>query len=266
MLKSNWKSNALLTGISVIAGGLFFLALVGTVELQLFGTTGLVSLFILLMLTLAASRFTVSVTSTDGVGRSRKSVADTFVFLAVMLYATPAHAIGPGVLVAALVGFVSTYRLTSRRDVIFTTAMAVISTFVAASLYGALLDVLSEGAKLAADGTPSLDVLLVPLFTLAALQYSLTTVGTAWFESIDAGKFRLIPSRDTVVWTLTTQLAGAASAVLFYSAIRSNGISYALLGLLTNRPGTPALSLQRESIAGCQTRRSRAPSSRRGDG
>jgi hypothetical protein len=81
---------------------------------------------------------------------------------------------------------------------------------------------------------PSLPVnaLLVPLFTLAALQYALNTITTAWFLSFDAGKLKLIPSADTVVWTLTTQLAGAASAVLFYSAVQNRVISYGLLGLL----------------------------------
>jgi diguanylate cyclase (GGDEF)-like protein/putative nucleotidyltransferase with HDIG domain len=232
MLKANWKSTALLAGISAVTGCLLLSAFVGTLELPLFGTTGLVSWFVLLLLTLGASRLTVSVTSTDGVRHSRKSIADAFVFLAVMLYASPSHTIGPAVLLAALVGFVSTFKLATQREVILTTGTAVISTFISASLYGVLVDLFSEGAPLLPDGAPSLNVLLVPLFTLAIVQYSLSTVATAWFLSIDAGKVQLIPSQDTVVWTITTQLAGAASAVLFYSSIRSNGLSYALLGLL----------------------------------
>ena len=58
---------------------------------------------VLLVLTIAASRFTVSVTNTDGVPCYRKSIADAFVFLAVVLYAAPpAKAFGPAVLLAAL--------------------------------------------------------------------------------------------------------------------------------------------------------------------
>src|SRR6185436_5806293 len=154
-------------------------------------------------------------------------------FLAVMLYAAPPpDTIGPAVILSAIVGFVSAYRLANSRVTLFTTGMAVISTFVAASLYGALVDFFAGKANPAWNGTLSLDLFLVPVFGLAALQYTLSTFVTAWFASIEEGKFRLLPSKESVVWTLTTQLACAASAVLFYSAIRNKGISYGLLGLL----------------------------------
>jgi putative nucleotidyltransferase with HDIG domain len=151
-----------------------------------------------------------------------------------MLYAAPPpDTIGPAVILSAIVGFVSAYRLAnSRVDPLHGTGMAVISTFVAASLYGALVDLFAGKANPAWDGTLSLDLFLVPVFGLAALQYTLSTFVTAWFASIEEGKFRLLPSKESVVWTLTTQLACAASAVLFYSAIRNKGISYGLLGLL----------------------------------
>jgi diguanylate cyclase (GGDEF)-like protein/putative nucleotidyltransferase with HDIG domain len=233
MLNPNWKSTALLAGISFAAFCLLLSGLVGMLDLPIFGSAGIASWLVLMASTFAASRLTVSVMSTDGVRRSRKSVADTFVFLAVMLYAVPpADSVGPAVLVAALVGFASTYRLATRREVIFTTGVAVISTFVAASLYGVLVNQFAERADLAAEGALSLNVLLVPLFTLAALQYVLSTLATAWFLNFDAGKVTLIPSQETVVWTLTTQLAGAASAVLFYQAIQNKGFAYGLLGLL----------------------------------
>ena len=233
MLKNNWKSTALLAAISVATVVLLVSAAIGTFTLPFFSSTGIISWLVLLLLTLAASRLTVSVTSTDGVRCSRKSIADAFVFLAVMLYAIPpANTVGPAVLLAAIVGFVSTYRLTTRREIIFTTGMAVISTFVAASLYSLLVDLFAGHSEIATDRGLSLNVLLVPLFTLAALQYALSTAATAWFLSIDAGKIKLIPSKESIVWTLTTQLAGAASAVLFYSAVRTTGVSYGLLGLL----------------------------------
>lgn len=231
MPNTNWKSAALLSGIAGVSLVMVVGAAIDTAELPLISS--MVPLLVLLLLTFAASGLTVSVTSTDGVGKSRKSIADAFVFLAVMLYAIPpTNTVGPAVLLAALVGFLSTYRLTNRRVTVFTTGMAVISTFVAASLYGWLVDLFAGRAEPVWDGKLSLDVFLVPLFALAALQYTLSTVTTACFVSIDAGKFRLLPSKESVVWTLTTQLACAASAVLFYSAIRTKGISYGLLGLL----------------------------------
>lgn len=231
--KDNWKSTSLLWGVSLASSIVFLSALIATVDLPFGSTTGILPWFGLLLLTLAASRLTVSVTSTDGVRRNRKSVADAFVFLAVMLYAVaPANAVGPAVLLAAFVGFVSSYRLTTKREMIFTTGMAIISTYVAASLYGFLIELFRQATGLGVDQTLSPSVYLVPLFTLAVIQYALNTVVTAWFLGIDDGKFNLIPTTESLVWTLTTQLAGAASAVLFYSSINNRDLSLGLLGLL----------------------------------
>ena len=231
-MKTNWKSTALLAAISVVSGMFILLAVIGTLELPMFGTAGFGSWLVLLILTLAASRLTVSVNSTDGIRRCRKSIADAFVFLAVILYAgPPASVVGPAILLAALVGFVSTYRLCTRREVIVTTGMAVISTFVAASSYGFLVDFFARQAAISSDSLP-LSVVLIPLFALAVVQYLLNTMGTTWFLSIEDGKFRLTPAPESVVWTLTTQLSGAASAALFYLAILHKDFSYSLLGLL----------------------------------
>lgn len=187
----------------------------------------------LLVLTLAASRFTVSITSTDGISQSRKSIADAFIFLSIILYAVPpTDTPGPATLLAAIVGFVSTYGLTNRRQLVFTTAIAIISTFICASCYGALVDVFAGNAKISLESGLPLNIFLVPICTLAVLQYFLSTLATSSFLSLDAGKLDLLPSQESVVWTLTTQVAGAASAVLFFSAIRGGGLSYVLLGLL----------------------------------
>ena len=233
MLKTNWKSTALLAAIAAASVALLFFAFVGMVTLPLFGSSGLLSWFVLVILTLAASRLTVSVTSADGIRCYRKSIADAFVFLAVVLYAgPPANVVWPAIVLAALVGFVSTYRLGTHREIIFTTGMSVVSTFVAASFYGFLVDLFADTAAAQSDSGLPLNVLLVPLFTLAVLQYTLNTIATSWFLSIDAGKLKWMPSPESVVWTLTTQLAGAASAVLFYLSIIHRDFSYGLLGLL----------------------------------
>jgi putative nucleotidyltransferase with HDIG domain len=42
----------------------------------------------------------------------------------------------------------------------------------------------------------------------------------------------VLPSQESLVWTLTTQVAGAAAAVLFYAAIEGAGIPSMILGLL----------------------------------
>lgn len=233
MLEKNWKSTTLLFGLSAVTVLLLVSAVLATVRLPLLGAAGSASFLVLLILTLAASRFTVSITSTDGVRQSRKSIADAFVFLAVMLYAvTPADTPGPATLLAAIVGFFSSYRLSSKRELVFTTALAVISTFVSASFYGLLVDVFAGPTNPTIQTGLPFNIFLVPLCTLALLQYVLNTLATAWFLGLDAGKAHVMPSQESVVWTLTTQLAGAASAVLFYSAIRGAGIPVILLGLL----------------------------------
>jgi diguanylate cyclase (GGDEF)-like protein/putative nucleotidyltransferase with HDIG domain len=229
--KRNWKSTLLLVGMSVVGFVLLCAGLISTIELPFLTSAGLVSWLVLLALTLAASRFTVSISSTVGVSQSRKSVAEALVFLAIILYAVPpAQSAGPATLLAAIVGFVSTYGLSSRRESISTTAIAIISTFIAASCYGFLATAFAND-RTAGPDLP-LNALLIPLCILAILQYFLSTVATVYLLNIVEGKPRVLPSRESIVWTLTTQVAGAASAVLFYSAIHGAGAPSVLLGLL----------------------------------
>ena len=188
---NNWKSTALLGGIIGLSVGVVMLAVVETFQLPLLGTSGLIALIVLLILTVAVSRVTVSVTGADGKGCYRKSMAEAFVFLAVVLFAVPpANAVGPAVLLAALVGFASTYGVSTRREILCTTGMAVISTFISASLYGLLVSLFTGPKEISADSGLPLNALLVPLFVLAVLQYSLNTLVTTWFLSFDAGKFQ----------------------------------------------------------------------------
>ena len=222
-----------MTGISVVSAVLLLSAVVTTVDLALFTDVGIGSWVLLLLITIASSPLAVRVTSTDGILRSRESIADSFVLLAVMLYAVPpSNATGPAVLLAAIVGFVSTYRIAPNREVLLKTGMAVVSTFVAASFYGALIDLFAGQNDVPTQGALPLNVFLIPLLVLAALQYSLSTIATAWFISFEAGKFTFVPTPETIVWTLTTKLAGAASAVLFYAAFYNRSLAYAVLGLL----------------------------------
>lgn len=233
MQARNWKGNALFVGISLVGGVLLVSALFSTLALPFLGSAGMVPWLVLLVLTFAASRFTVSVTSADGLSQSRKSVADALVFLAVMIYAVPpAGTAGPATLLAAMVGLLSHFRLNNRRQVILTTAIAVTSTFIAASCYGFLVGVFADQAHFDLDRGLPLNVFLAPLCVLALLQYFLSTLATSTFLSIDTGRALVRPSKESIVWTMTSQVAGAASAVLFYSAIRGAGIPFVALGLL----------------------------------
>lgn len=233
MLTTNRKSAALVAAVSALGAVLLLISLIDTIDLALFNSVGIKSWLVLLLLTIAFSRLSVRVASHDGALRSRESIADSFVLLAVMLYAVPpSNSAGPAVLLAALVGFFSTYRLAARREVLLRIGMAVISTFVAASFYGALVELFAAKGELTAHAPLPINVFLVPLLVLAALQYAMSTIATAWFLSFNAGKFMLVPTQETIVWTLTTKLAGAASAVLFYAAVLHTSLTYGLLGLL----------------------------------
>ena len=233
MKQRNWKSLALLVSISALSLVLLASAFVGTVSLPFFSWQGLAPMLGLLLLTFGASRFSITVTSADGVSQSRKSIADALVFLAVMLYAIPpASTAGPAIILAAVVGLVSSYPSERKRPMIFTTSIAVISTFIAAGAYRFLVGlILASGAYASDQGIP-LSVLLMPICTLAVLQYLLTTVATTVFLSVDSGKARVFPSQESLVWTSITQVAGASSAVLFYSALYSGGWPFIFIGLL----------------------------------
>lgn len=231
--KRTWKSKAFLIGLSTIGSLLLCAALVSTLRLPVLTSAGLFSWLVLLGLTLAASRFTVSITNTVGVRQSRKSVADALVFLAIILYAVPpATTAGPATLLAAIVGLVSTYGLSSRKESFLTTAIAIISTFISASCYGYLVTIFAHDSFLSAGQTLPVNALLVPLCVLAVLQYSLSTLATVYFLNVVDGRPRVLPSQESIVWTLTTQVAGAASAVLFYSALNGAGLPFIFLGLL----------------------------------
>src|SRR5215208_4048279 len=129
MPEGNWKTLALLGCVATLASVLLILSIISVVSLPWTGWAGLPPMAGLLILTLAASRFTVSVTSGDGVSQSEKSVADAFIFLAAMMYSVePANAVGPAVVLAAVVGFISSRKSTDRRITIFATGASIIST------------------------------------------------------------------------------------------------------------------------------------------
>ena len=72
MPEGNWRTLALLGCVAALASVLLFFSFVSIVGLPLTGWTGLTPLAGLLLLTLAASRLTVTVTSADGVNQSAR--------------------------------------------------------------------------------------------------------------------------------------------------------------------------------------------------
>ena len=110
--------------------------------------------------------------------------------------------------------------------------MAVVSTFVAASFYGALIDLFAGQSEVPAQGALPLNVFLIPTTCPCSSAIRVEHDCDGVVLSFEAGKFTLVPTPETVVWTLTTKLAGAASAVLFYAAVLNKSLAYGVLGLL----------------------------------
>src|SRR5712671_4386530 len=108
MQKTNWKTLLLVGGVAAIGTAILLLGIASTVRLPILGWHGLGSFVVLLVLTLLSGRFTVPVTNVDGTSQTHKSVADAFIFLAVMMYATtPTNSVGPALILAAVVGISS---------------------------------------------------------------------------------------------------------------------------------------------------------------
>ncbi|HKS28538.1 MAG TPA: diguanylate cyclase [Pyrinomonadaceae bacterium] len=227
MPKGNWKSLAFLGAVALLACTVLLNALTSLVGLPLGGWTGLAPLAALLVLSLAASRFTVSVMNADGVHQSTKSVADTFIFLAAMMYAAGSlHNAAPAVLLASVVGLSTSWRETDRRLTVFNTSASIVSTYVAASLYGLLVNLIGGSAK-----QLTLNELLLPVCVMALSQYFLCTVGAAAFAALDSGK-SLSLSKESLVWTSITQVAAASSAGLFYAALETRSFIHLFVGAL----------------------------------
>ena len=232
MRKLNWKSLLLVSGVTAIGAAILILGLVSTVRLPILGWHGLGSFVVLLVLTLLSGRFTVPVTNVDGTSQTHKSVADAFIFLAVMMYTTaPANSVGPALILAAAVGFISAFPLSERWPTVFAVGISIISTFVASLVYRFMVLTLAGGALDGKETALGLDLLLFPLCVFGFVQYSLSTFGTIAFNSFYAGS-RVTVSQESLIWTLITQVANVTSAALFYSALQGAGVPFLFVGAL----------------------------------
>ena len=72
----------------------------------------------------------------------------------------------------------------------------------------------------------------MPICILAVLQYLLSTMATTAFVSVDSPEKSCMFPQESLVWTSITEVAGASSAVLFYSSLNGGGWPFIFLGLL----------------------------------
>jgi diguanylate cyclase (GGDEF)-like protein/putative nucleotidyltransferase with HDIG domain len=233
MSKINWKSLLLITSVAVVGTGLLLVGVLWTLRLPILGWSGLLAFTGLLVLTVVSSRFTVPVTNVDGISQTHKSVADAFIFLAVMMYAlSPANNLGPPIILAALVGLISTVYFVERWPSLFNVGTSIISTFAASLVYRAMVLLLAGRVLDASERGVVLDLLLFPLCVFGIIQYALSTFGTVAFNSSFSGKSRAVVSRESLVWTLITQVANVTAAAMFYAAIHGAGVPFFFVGIL----------------------------------
>jgi diguanylate cyclase (GGDEF)-like protein/putative nucleotidyltransferase with HDIG domain len=224
MPKGNWRSLALLGSVTAIASLLLVLSLIGLSDLDLRQLAWCVGL---LLLTVAAGQFTVTLSNSEGAGQSHKSAGDAFIFLTAMMFGA-----APATLLAAVDGFNSTRRSEDRRLTVFSTGAAAVSTYCAVFLFDLLNQLFAVEGSAAAQEAP-LSRLLMPLCALALVQYFLRTIASTAFVAFEEGHTKMLLSRDRLMWTSMTQIAGASSAALFYAAWQGGGgLPFIFVGLL----------------------------------
>ncbi len=230
MSHSKWKSTGLLGVAALVAGLIFTLSLIELFQLPLLGWAGLLPLAALASLAVLSSHFKIAVSTAEGLRQSHKSVAETFVFMTAMIYAVaPAETAAPATVLAALVGILSSRRLQDRRLMLLHTATAVISTYLAAILYGVLVTLIAGNA---AGGVEhfQLGTILIPLCALVTIHYFFG-LGMMWaYAACDQARTKL--SRESMIWMAITQVACVASAALFYAAWQGGGLAFVFVGLL----------------------------------
>src|ERR1043165_7507930 len=231
MPRLNWKSLLLLAAVAVAGSAILISGIRSTIHLPLLGWSGIAPLVALVALTVVSSRFIVPVTSVDGTSQTNKSVAEAFIFLAVIMYATaPANTLGPAILLAAIGGFIASLPHKDKWARLFAIGTSIVSTFLASLAYKLIL--IAIGGASVSAGQSGLDILLLPLCVFGLVQYALSTFGTIAFTSLSSGASKVDVSKESLVWTLITQVASVTSAALFFSAIHGAGIQFFFVGVL----------------------------------
>ncbi|MEJ7577456.1 MAG: diguanylate cyclase [Pyrinomonadaceae bacterium] len=159
--------------------------------------------------------------------RSQNSFTNAFVLLAAIAFGVSAATV-----LAAVASLSSLRHAINSRTTIPSTAAAILSIFIASSLYELLTRAIAVNLP-ADDGTGApLGILIVPLCVMALAQYFLHAYAIKTFAIFDDGALRPAFNRDAFVWKAITQLVGASSAWLFFIAWKGGSVSFFFVGLL----------------------------------
>ncbi len=224
MSNGNWKPLALVCGVAALAAALLLITISGLLMLP---RRGWLTFAALCCLTIAAGRFTVRVSDAEGTGQSHKSIADSLLIITAMLYG-----VAPAAILAGIDGFNTSRRTGKYERLAFATAAPVAATAVAVICYTALARLFMAHTGAISWSDAPLEALFFPLFVLTLVQYGLSTLASAAYSICASGHARFHLSRESLVWTAVTQLAGAGAAALFYHARQSGRFPFLTLGLL----------------------------------
>src|SRR6266403_3552366 len=150
-----------------------------------------------------------------------------------MMYATgPTSSLGPAIILAAIVGFISSFSLSERWPTVFAVGTSIISTCVASLVYRLMVLTLAGPSVEGHETALVLGTLLFPLCVFGLVQYALSTCFTIAFNSFSSDHGRFTISNESLIWTGITQVANVTSAGLFYSALYSGGLPLLFVGVL----------------------------------
>ncbi len=224
MSNGGWKSPALVCAVSALAASLLVISYTG---LPTLATRDWLTCLLLLGLTLAAGRFTVHVSDVEGSGQSHKSIADSLIFLTAMLYG-----VAPAAILAGVDGFSTSLRTGKGKRLAYATAAPVAATGVAVFCYATLARLFVAHSDVHSLADAPLEALLLPLCVLTLVQYGLNTLLLMAYSACESGHARFHLSRESLVWTAVTQMAGAGAAALFFYARQGGRFPFLALGLL----------------------------------
>jgi diguanylate cyclase (GGDEF)-like protein/putative nucleotidyltransferase with HDIG domain len=231
MSKEKLKQIVIVAGVTSLAAAVLMYGIYSIWKLPLLGWSGLGSFLLLFGLTAFTSRFTVPVANVDGGNHTHKSVADAFIFLAVMMYTlAPANNFGPPIILAGVVAFVASFDRKDKWSSALAISPSIIATFLASVVYKLLVVALVGNGVAGNQQGLVLDLVLFPLCVFGVIHYALTTLGTVVLSSPSGTPVKI--SQESLVWTLITQVANVTSAAMFYAAIHDAGIPFLFVGLL----------------------------------
>jgi signal transduction histidine kinase/CheY-like chemotaxis protein len=191
----------------VIAG-----AAIAVVSLAILPFHQLDSGFIVLgLMVMASSLIAIRIPRVSG----RITVADTFVFLTMLLYGGAA-----AILVSALEGVAATLIISKRpRTILFNSAILATSTFFTSA---ALNLIFGPPAKIAEDGRFS-DTFFLAICVMALVQYIANTTLIAIEKASKINESTWNTWRTYYLWTSVTYFAGASAAGIITILIRTYG-------------------------------------------